>query len=236
MPAALLGRKIGMSRYFTAEGDNVPVTVIEAGPCAVSQVKTPPRHGYCAVQLAFEEIKPRRSTMPLIGHDARAGVGPRRFHRELRLADEQEAAAYEVGQTVNVGVFKDVPFVDVIGVSKGKGFAGVMKRHGFKGLGASHGTERKHRSGGSIGGHATDLGSGPKIKKGKRMAGRMGGERVTSRSLEVVKIDEARNLLLVKGAVPGPNRGLLFIRQARRLYRPKARRAEAVASESSGDD
>jgi large subunit ribosomal protein L3 len=222
MPAALLGRKIGMTRWFTADGTNVPVTVIQAGPCAVTQVKTTAADGYSAVQLAFEDVKPRRSTIPVIGHDAAAGVAPKRFHRELRLADDDAAGAYTPGQSVDVSVFEGVRYVDVTGASKGKGFAGVMKRHHFKGLGASHGTERKHRSAGSVGGHATDLGTGPKVKKGKRMAGRMGGGRVTIRSLDVVKIDPDRHLLMVKGAVPGPNRGLVFIRDAKRLYRRKA--------------
>ncbi len=225
MPA-LLGRKIGMTRYFTADGTNIPVTVIEAGPCAVTQLKTTETDGYSAVQLGFGDIKPRRSTIPQIGHDAAAGVAPRRLHGELRLPDDKAVADYELGQTVNVTVFEGVKFVDVIGTSKGKGFAGVMKRYGFKGLGASHGTERKHRSAGSIGGHATDLGTGPKVKKGKRMAGRMGGVNVTTRSLDVVSIDPERNLLLVKGPVPGPNQGLLFIRDAKRLHRSKASAAK----------
>jgi large subunit ribosomal protein L3 len=222
MPAALLGRKIGMTRWFKADGSNIPVTVIEAGPCAVTQIKKTATDGYSAVQLAFGDVKPRRSTIPVMGHDAAAGVTPRRFHRELRLADDDAASAYELGQTVDVSVFEESRYVDVTGVSKGKGFAGVVKRHHFRGQPASHGTERKHRSPGSIGGHATDLGTGPKLKKGKRMAGQMGGERVTVRSLDVVKVDSQRNLLLVKGAVPGPNRGLVFVRDAKRLYRSKA--------------
>ena len=224
MPA-ILGRKIGMTRYFTAEGVNIPVTVIEAGPCAITQIKTTATDGYAAIQLGFDNIKPRRSTMPLIGHDAAAGATPKRMHSELRLDNDKATEDYELGQTVDVSVFKDVEYVDVIGTSKGKGFAGVMKRYHFRGLSASHGTERKHRSGGSIGGHATDLGTGPKLKKGKRMAGRMGGERVTIRSIDVVEIDPERNLLLVKGPVPGPNRGLVFIRDAKRLYRSKAKAA-----------
>ncbi len=226
MPAALLGRKIGMTRFFMSDGRNIPVTVIEAGPCAVTQVKTARIDGYSAVQLAFEDVKPRRSTMPLIAHDFKAGTSPKRFHREQRLGDDDACSEYQVGQTIDVRVFEDVKFVDVTGISKGKGFAGVMKRHGFHGLPASHGTQRAHRAGGSIGGHATDLGTGPKPKKGKRMAGRMGGRRQTARSLDVVKIDQPRNLLLVKGPVPGPNRGLLFIREAKRLYRSKAKLAE----------
>ena len=223
MPAALLGRKIGITRFYTDDGKNIPVTVIEAGPCAVTQVKSSETDGYSAVQLAFEDIKPRRSTIPVIGHDAAAGVGPKRFHRELRLADDKAAGEFRLGDTLDVKVFEGVMFVDVTGVSKGKGFAGVMKRHNFRGKSASHGTERKHRSPGSIGGHGSNLGTGPKVKKGKRMAGRMGGGRVTQRSLDVVKIDPQRNLLLVKGPVPGPNQGVVFIQEAKRLYRSKAK-------------
>ena len=222
MTAALLGRKIGMSRYFTEDGKNIPVTVIAAGPCAVTQIKTTQTDGYSAVQLGFDEIKARRSTMPLIGHDAKAGTTPRRVHRELRLADDDIAGRFELGQTLGVDVFRDVKFVDVMGTSKGKGFQGPMKRYHFSGLGASHGVQRAHRSPGSIGGHAANLGTGPKLKRGKRMAGHLGSARVTVRSLPVVKIDPQRHLLLVMGAVPGPNRGLLFIREAKRLQRKKA--------------
>lgn len=222
MPA-LLGRKIGMTRWFSEDGTNIPVTVIEAGPCAVTQVKRTETDGYSAVQLGFDEVKPRRTTMQLIGHDAKAGATPKRFHRELRLPDDKAADEYELGQTIDVGSFEGVKYVDVVGTGKGKGFAGVMKRHNFRGLEASHGTERKHRSAGSIGGHATDLGTGPKVKKGKRMAGQMGAGRVTVRSLDIVAIDPERNLLMVKGPVPGPNRGVLFIRDARRLNRRKTR-------------
>lgn len=227
MPAALLGRKIGMTRYYTEDGRNIPVTVIEAGPCVVTQVKTTERDGYTAVQLAFEDVKPRRSTMPVIGHDARASTSPKRFHRELRLDSDEEAQAFRFGQVLDAGALEGVPFVDVIGRSKGKGFQGQMKRHNFRGQGASHGVERKHRAGGSIGGHSTDLGTGPKLKKGKRMAGHMGDETVTVRSLDVVSIDPERNLVLVKGPVPGPNRGLLMIRSARRLYKTKVRLTQA---------
>lgn len=236
MPAALLGRKIGMTRFFTGEGENIPVTVIAAGPCAVTQIKTTGSDGYSGVQLAYDELKPRRSTMPLIGHDARAGVSPRRSHRELRLANDDEAVAYELGQTIDVTVFEGVKFVDVTGVGKGKGFAGVMKRHRFKGQEASHGTERKHRAGGSIGGGATNLGTGPKPKKGKRMAGRMGGGRVTIRSLPLVGIDPQQSLLMVKGPVPGPNQGLLFVREAKRLYRSKAKLAQAVSGSEGREE
>jgi len=222
MPAALLGRKIGMTRYFTEDGNNIPVTVIEAGPCAVTQVKTTESDGYAAIQLAFDDVKPRRSTQPLIAHDFKAGASPKRVHREVRLKDDKEASGYNLGQTVGVNVFENVKYVDVIGTSKGKGFAGVMKRHHFAGQEASHGCERKHRSPGSISAHATNRGTGPKPKKGKRMAGHMGAERVTVRSIDVVSIDPDRNLLLVKGPVPGPNRGYVYVRESVRLWRSKA--------------
>ena len=226
MPA-LLGRKIGMTRWFKEDGTNVPVTVIVAGPCTVTQIKRTETDGYSAVQLGFEDIKPRRTTMPLIGHDAKAGTTPKRCHRELRLADDDAVADFELGQRIDVTNFEGVKYVDIVGTGKGKGFAGVMKRHNFRGLEASHGVERKHRSGGSIGGHATDLGTGPKVKKGKRMAGHMGAKRVTARSLDIIAIDAERNLLMVKGPVPGPNRGILFIRDAKRLNRSKTRKAAA---------
>jgi large subunit ribosomal protein L3 len=201
--------------------------VIEAGPCVVTQVKTSETDGYSAVQIAFGDVKPRRSTMPIIGHDAKAGSEPKRHHRELRLESDGDAEAFELGQVLDVSVFESTPFVDVTGTSKGKGFQGPMKRHNFKGQLASHGVERKHRSAGSIGGHATNLGTGPKLKRGKRMAGHMGDDRVTVRSLDVVSIDPERNLLLVKGPVPGPNAGVLFIRDSKRLNRQKARAARA---------
>jgi large subunit ribosomal protein L3 len=185
--------------------------------------------GYAAVQLAFGEIKPRRSTMPLIGHDAKAGTTPKRTHRELRLDDDKAAGEYQLGQTIDVKTMENIKYVDVIGTSKGKGTQGVMVRHHFKGMFASHGTERMHRHGGSIASHATNRGWGPKPKKGKRMPGRMGNERVTMRNLDVVSIDPERNILLVKGAVPGPNQGLLFIRESIRLNRSKARKLAEAA-------
>jgi large subunit ribosomal protein L3 len=223
MPVALIGKKIGMTRYFTPEGKNLPVTVVQVEPCVVTQVKTSDKHGYSAVQLGAEDVKARRSTMPVIGHDAKAGTGPKRVHREFRCADDAEANSYAVGQQLSLAVLDGIKFVDVIGTSKGKGFQGVMKRHNFKGMVASHGVERKHRSPGSIGSHGTDRGHGAKIKKGKRMAGRLGNERVTVRSLDVVSVDLEKNLLLVKGAVPGAAEATVVIRPAKRLYKRKAR-------------
>jgi len=224
MPAALLGRKIGMSRLYDRDGKNVPVTVIRAGPCYVAQVKTTQTDGYDAVQLAFEPVQPRNSSMPVIGHDAKADLSPHRFHREVRLSDE-EVASLELGHKLTVQQFDDVTYVDVVGTSKGKGFAGVMKRWRFKGQPASHGTERKHRSPGSIGGRAANLGTG-RPKKGIRMAGHLGDGRVTVRSLEIIARDKEQNLMMVKGPVPGARNNLLLIRAAKRLYKNKTARAE----------
>lgn len=224
---ALIGRKIGMTRYNVTEGrdagKNIPVTVIEVGPCVVTQVKTTETDGYTAIQIGFDERKPRRATMPLIGHDAKAGAAPMRVHREIRFENDSEAEAYTAGQTLDVTSFEGMAFVDVIATSKGKGFAGTMKRHNFKGKEASHGVKRAHRRPGSINGHATNLGTGPKLKKGKRMSGRMGGVQVTTRSLDLVAIDAERQLLIVKGAVPGPNQGDVMLRPPSRLNRKKAR-------------
>ena len=225
MAKAILGRKIGMTRLYDDEGQNVPVTVVQAGPCFVSQIKTADTDGYDALQLAFEDIKARRSSFQLIGHDAKAGLAPKRFHREVRLADG-EADGVEAGQEIGVDTFEGVTFVDVIGTSKGKGFQGGMKRHNFKGKEATHGVERKHRSPGSIGGRSSNLGTG-KPKKGIRMAGQMGNQRVTVRSLKLVGIDKEQNLLLIQGPVPGPKQGLLTIREATRLYKGKAKIAAA---------
>ena len=226
MPATLIGRKIGITRLYDESGNNIPVTVLGAGVCSVSQVKTTEKDGYDAVQLAFEDVKARNSTMPLIGHDARAGLGPKRVHREFRVSGE-EVGGLELGQDVTVDAFEGVKFVDVIGTSKGKGFAGTMKRWGFKGQPASHGVERKHRSPGSICSHASNRGFSGRPKKGLKMSGRMGNVRITSRSLEVVGRDTEKGLLMVKGTVPGANGGLLMIREAKRLSKPKAKKAMA---------
>lgn len=225
MASAILGRKVGMTRLYDDEGKNIPVTVIQAGPCFVSQIKTPETDGYEAIQLAFEDVKGRNSTFPLIAHDAKAGLAPKRVHREVRLG-EGEAAGFELGQEVKVDVFAETKFVDITGTSKGKGFAGSMKRHGFKGQEASHGVKRKHRSPGAVSGRSSNLGTG-KPKKGIRMAGRMGGERVTCRSVQIVGIDAEKGLLLVKGPVPGANKGLVYVQEAKRLYKQKAAIAKA---------
>jgi large subunit ribosomal protein L3 len=214
-----------MTRLYDQEGNNIPVTVIQAGPCFVSQLKTSEKDGYEAVQIAFGDVKGRNSTMPLIGHDAKAGLEPKRVHREVRLGDG-ESAGYELGQELTVEVFADVKFVDVIGTSKGKGFAGVMKRWNFKGQLASHGVERKHRSPGSVCGRSSNRGTG-KPKKGIRMSGHLGNARITVRSLPIVGVDKDKNLLLVKGPVPGANKGLVVIREATRLYKGKAKLAQA---------
>ncbi len=211
MTPALIGRKVGMTRIYNEKGAVVPVTVVEAGPCAVTQVKTAETDGYNAVQLGFEDIKAKFSTFPLIGHAAKAGVGPKRAFREIKL---KEATDRKAGDTVTADIFNEVKFVDVTGVSKGKGFAGVMKRHHFGGQPASHGTERKHRSPGSIASRATNRGNSGKPKKGVRMAGHMGMDQVTTRNHPLVKVDAANNLLLIKGALPGPNGTLLFVRKS----------------------
>jgi large subunit ribosomal protein L3 len=203
----ILGTKLGMTQIFDENARVVPVTVIQAGPCTVAQLKSPERDGYAAVQLAYGEVRPRKVTKPVAGHYAKAGVEPRRHLVELRTDD---AGDYAVGQELKADVFAAGERVDVVGVSKGKGTAGVVKRHGFAGLSASHGTERKHRSPGSVGACATP----GRIFKGLRMSGHMGHERVTVLNLQVVKVDPDRNLLLVRGAVPGPKRGLVMLRSS----------------------
>lgn len=228
MPTAILGRKIGMTRLFDQQERNLPVTVVEAGPCYVSQIKSPDTDGYAAVQLALGDMQPRNSTFPLIGHDGKAGLSPKRHHREVRLDDEDELEAYQLGQALDATVFEGIQFVDITGTSKGKGFAGAMKRHNFKGQPATHGVKRVHRSSGSIAGRSSAMGTG-KNKKGIPMRGQMGNKQVTVRSLPVVAVDTQRNLLLIKGAVPGPKRGVLFVREAKRLYRRKAKQLEQAS-------
>lgn len=214
MIPAILGRKIGMTQIFDANGVKVPVTVVEAGPCVVMQVKSVDgKDGYHAVQLGFLDVKPHRSTLPMIGHARKSKTAPKKFVREIRLVD---ATDKQVGDTVTVSLFKDgnVKWVDVVGTTRGKGFQGAMKRWGFGGQPASHGTERKHRSPGSIGSHASNRGGG-RIKKGKRMAGHTGADRRTARCQELVAVDPDNNLLLIHGAAPGPKGGYLIVRKAK---------------------
>ncbi len=210
----LLGKKVGMTQVYDEAGRMTPVTVLQAGPCTILQVKTPEKDGYCALQLGYDEVKPFRVKKPQKGHADKAGTTVKRFVREWRLA-EQPKEEYKPGALLDVKIFEGVQYVDVSGISKGKGFAGVMKRHGFGGQPASHGTERKHRSPGSLSGHGSDRGHGGNIKKGKRMAGHMGMDRVTSRNHKLVWIDSENNLLAVKGAVPGPSGGYVEIRTAK---------------------
>ena len=203
----VLGTKLGMTQVFSDDGKIVPVTVVEAGPCVVTAVRTPDADGYSAVQLGYGEIDPRRVTKPVAGHFSKAGVTPRRYVVELRTDD---AAQYTLGQEVTAETFEAGELVDVTGRTKGKGTAGVMKRHGFHGLGSSHGTQRKHRAPGSIGGCATP----GRVFKGVRMAGRMGNIRTTVPLLTVHAVDTERGLLLIRGAVPGPRGGLVLVRSA----------------------
>jgi large subunit ribosomal protein L3 len=204
---AILGEKLGMTQIFSDDGRAVPVTVLRAGPCPVVQLRTPERDGYAAVQLGYGDVAKRAVTKPLAGHFGKAKVEPTRRLIELRTDD---AGSYAVGQEIKADLFSPGDRIDVVGISKGKGFAGVMKRHGFHGLSASHGTERKHRSAGSVGAGTTPA----RVFKGMKMAGRMGNDRVTVLNLEIVEADAERNLLLVKGAVPGRNGSLVMVRSA----------------------
>ena len=214
----VLGTKLGMTQVFDDDGKMVPVTVVAAGPCVVTAVRTPDADGYAAVQLGYGEVDPRRVNKPEAGHFARAGVTPRRYLVELRTDD---ASDYTLGQEVTAETFEAGELIDVTARSKGKGFAGVMKRHGFRGLGASHGTQRKHRAPGSIGGCATP----GRVFKGLRMAGRMGGVRTTAPNLTLHAVDADRGLLLIKGAVPGPSGRVVLVRSAVRA--PSERGGEA---------
>ena len=214
----ILGTKLGMTQLFDESGQITPVTVVRAGPCVVTAVRTPDRDGYSAVQFGYGEIDPRKVTKPVAGVFAEAGVTPRRYLAELRTDDASE---YKLGQEVTAEVFEAGQLVDATGTSKGKGTAGVMKRHGFRGLSSSHGTQRKHRSPGSIGGCATP----GRVFKGLRMAGRMGAVRTTVQSLTVHSVDAERGLLLIKGAVPGPAGGLILVRTAAKAPATNAREA-----------
>ncbi|MEE8302265.1 MAG: 50S ribosomal protein L3 [Candidatus Tectomicrobia bacterium] len=207
----LIGRKVGMTQVFSDAGDVIPVTVIEAGPCWVTQKKTKERDGYTAVQLGFGEKKVKRTTKPLRGHFEKTGVSPKRWLREFRV-DEQALDALQEGQEVTGEILANLRYVDVMGTSKGRGFTGVMKRHNFSGKSASHGTHESFRGGGAVG-----AGSDPgKIFKNTRMPGQYGNTRVTTQNLEVIRYLEDQNLLLLKGAVPGPNGGVVLIQASRK--------------------
>ena len=207
----VLGEKLGMTQVFDANNRMVPVTVVKAGPCVVTQIRTPDKDGYSAVQIAYGPVDPRKVNKPEAGHFAKAGVPPRRYLVEIRTDDVSD---YTVGQEIAADVFTpaegSVLRVDVVGTSKGKGYAGVMKRHNFKGLGAAHGVHRAHRKPGSIGACATPA----RVFKGTRMAGRMGHVRTTTQNLTVHAVDVERGLLIIRGAVPGPRGGMVLVRTA----------------------
>jgi large subunit ribosomal protein L3 len=205
---AILGTKLGMTQVFDEQARAIPVTVIKAGPCRVVQIKTEETDGYDAIQISFREAKPGRVNKPEAGHFAKAGVAPARHLVELRVEDP---SAYTVGQEIRIAdLFEPGTKADVSGVSKGKGFAGVMERHNFSGQGGSHGNHKKHRAPGSIGACATPA----RVFKGMRMAGRLGGERVTTLNIDIVGVDGERDLLLLGGAVPGPKGSVVLVREA----------------------
>jgi large subunit ribosomal protein L3 len=211
----ILGRKLGMTQVWDAEHRVVPVTVIQAGPCRVVQLKTPERDGYAAVQLAFGDTKPSRLNKPELGHLKLADAPPAKHLVELRVSD---LSGFTIGQVIAADVFAAGELVDVSAISKGKGFTGVMQRHNFKGQGASHGNHKKHRAPGAIGACATPA----RVFKGMRMAGQHGNTRITTLNLAVVEADAERGLLLIKGSVPGPNGGLIFVRNAVKAPAAKA--------------
>jgi large subunit ribosomal protein L3 len=214
MTPGLIGRKLGMTRILGERGVAEPVTVVKVGPCVVLQVKSKESDGYDALQLGFDDVKPHRSTKPQIGHAGKAGAGPKRITREIRLSEPATKAAGDV-LTVEEFTAAEVTYVDVVGTTKGKGFQGVMKRHGFGGMPGSHGTERKHRTSGGIGGQAP-RGRGRAIKKGKRMSGHMGDVRATASSLRLLKVDAANDLLLIRGSVPGANGSFVVVKKAKK--------------------
>jgi large subunit ribosomal protein L3 len=215
----ILGKKVGMTQVFNELGEAIPVTVIEAGPCYVAQVKTLEQDGYRAVQLAYEELKPQRLSGGEKGHLARNKLPALRHLREFRLRGDEEL---EEGQRVLVDVFEEGDYVDVVGTSKGRGFAGVVKRYGFRGGPKTHGQSDRQRAPGSIGG-TTGI---SRVWKGQRMPGRMGGDRVTSQNLRVEVVDPERNLLAVRGSVPGAKGGLVMVRQARKSTELAKQRGE----------
>ena len=210
MNKAILGKKLGMSQVFAPDGRVVPVTVVEAGPCVVVQKKTTESDGYNAIQVGFGEIKEKKVIRPAKGHFKKFGVAPKRFVRELRLDD---ISTYEVGSELKVDIFAEGELVDVTGTSKGKGYAGVIKRWNFRRGPETHGS-KYHRRTGSMGTGGRMSGGGGRVFKGRKLSGRLGGERVTVQALRVVRVDAERNLLLIKGAVPGAKGALVTIRQS----------------------
>ena len=203
----LLGKKLGMTQIFDENNHVVPVTVVEAGPCVMTQIRTQETDGYTAIQIAYGDIDPRKVKKPQAGHFNKAGVTPRRHVAEIRMDD---VSGYELGQEITANIFDGITFVDVTGITKGKGFAGGMKRHGFAGQGAGHGNQASHRRVGGIGACATP----GRVFKGKRMAGRMGQDRVTTQNLKIQKIDADANLILIKGAIPGNRGGIVTVKTA----------------------
>ncbi|HEY65863.1 MAG TPA: 50S ribosomal protein L3 [Caldilineae bacterium] len=210
----ILGRKLGMTQIFDESGTVTPVTIIEAGPCFVTQVRRPERDGYSAIQLGFGEVKPKRLTRGQLGHLRRHNLPPLRYLREIRISEE-EVSQYSEGQRITVDIFEPGEYVDVTGTSKGRGFQGGVKRHGFGGGPKTHGQSDRHRAPGSIGSGTTP----GRVYKGTRMAGRMGNQRVTVQNLQVVRVYPEQNLIAVRGAVPGPRNGLVIIRSARKKQR-----------------
>ncbi len=212
--AMLLGKKIGMTQIYDDKGKMCSVSVIEAGPCTITQIKTKETDGYNAVQIGYKDVKASRQKKPAVGHFRKAETEPKQFVREMRLEDDADSG-YELGQQIDVEELAESNFVDVIGTSKGKGYAGGMKRHGFGGFPATHGTERKHRASGSISSFASDAGHGGNLKKGKKMTGQMGNERVTTKNHKLISVDKDKNIIVIKGAVPGPTGGYVVVRTAK---------------------
>ena len=203
----ILGKKLGMTQIFDEDNRVIPVTVVEAGPCVVTQIRTPETDGYSAIQIAYGDIDPRKAKKPQAGHFKKAGVNPRRFVTEIRM---DNTSGYELGQEFNATIFEGDAYVDVAGTTKGHGYAGAMKRHGFAGQGAAHGNQAAHRRVGSIGACATP----GRVFKGTRMAGRMGGNRVTTQNLKIQRIDGDNNLILIKGAIPGAKGSVVTVKTA----------------------
>ena len=209
MSVGIMGKKVGMTQIFKENGDVIPVTVIKAGPCAVFQKKSKDKDKYCALQLGFESAKEKNITKPRLGHMKKVAMGPVRYLREFRV-DETELEKYEMGQEITVDIFKEGDYINISGISKGKGFAGVMKRHNFAGAPGGHGTHNYKRHGGSIGASATPS----RVFKNKKMPGRMGTQKITAPNIQVVRVQKEHDCLIVKGSVPGPNNGLILIKAA----------------------